>query len=96
MKHAEAAPLPAIARQFLDPKIQKLVGICRVLQQAAGPGRAFYMSCGVAGQLVGVNDSKKAWRWLKLLRARGVLEQVSNGIPGPESETASEWKYLGG
>jgi hypothetical protein len=92
---AGSSPPPAVAKQFFDTRIRLLVSICRVLQMAAGKGRAFYLSYRMAGQLIGVADPKKVQRWMLMLCRRGVLEQVSNGIPGPESVTASEWKYIG-
>jgi hypothetical protein len=95
MERVASSPLPQVAGQFFDSKIRLLISICQVLQEAAGQGRAFYLAYRTAGKLIGVADPKKVQRWMLMLCRRGVLDQVSRGIPGRKSTTASEWRYIG-
>jgi hypothetical protein len=92
MERAASAPPPAVAAQFFKNQIRVLVGVCRVLQEAAGKGGSFYFDCRTAGELIGV-DYKTAWRWLRLLCRRGVLELVRAG--NQADRLANEYRYLG-
>lgn len=95
MRSAQTKPIPNAARQFTDPRVQMLVGICRELQAFVGP-RPFSLSSYQAGKLLGVHN-QQAWRWLHGLVATGVLECMNRGRAGPggAKESASRWRYLG-
>jgi hypothetical protein len=92
MECVAAMPPPAASGQFFKKLIKLLVTICKVLQQAAGKGRAFYLDCRTAGELIGV-DFKTAWSWLRLLCRRGVLKLVKAGSQA--DGRANEYRYVG-
>jgi hypothetical protein len=92
MERVAAMPRQAAAGQFLKKQIKVLVAICKVLQQAAGKGRAFYLDCRTAGELIGV-DYKTAWSWLRLLCRHKVLKLAKTGSQA--GRRANEYRYVG-
>jgi hypothetical protein len=92
MERAAALPPPVAAAQFFKKQIKLLVSICHVLQHAAGKSGSIYFDCRTAGELIGV-DYKTAWRWLRLLYQREVLELVRTGSHA--DGLANEYRYLG-
>jgi hypothetical protein len=88
---AASSPPPRAAVAYDLPAMRQLIAICAALQSYHGPGRAWPLSCRVAGEAVEVGHDTAA-RWLKLLVADGVLELVRRA--GPKgSRLASEYRY---
>lgn len=87
---AKAVEPPAVALEYEQPELRLLVILCRELQRAAGD-RPFYLSCRTAGRLLGV-DHATAWRWLFLLKADGVLDEVCKGSQA--GRKATRYRYL--
>jgi hypothetical protein len=98
---ARNEPLPAAARQFLAPAMQRLVALCKVLQRAADQRGEewFCLSCRVAGDFLGVSRMT-ACRWLGALQRAGVIycppEKVGKLTHGSlRPGDASEYVYRG-
>lgn len=87
-KQALAAPMPAAALQYDEPKLRQLVAFCRELQRTAGE-QPFFLACRTGEERLGVPYSTVS-RWLQLLRLDNVLSEVTKGKRGK----ASEYRYL--
>lgn len=81
--------LPELTTDYDQPEVLLLAGLCRELQRAAGD-RPFYLSCRDAGRLLGVTHVQ-ASRWLFLLVADDVLEEVEKG--DVRTRRASQYRY---
>ena len=89
----EATDDPPEAAQYADsPQVRLLVLICREAQRATGT-EVFFLSCHQAGAYLGVTP-KRAWLWLNMLVADGVLQLVKRGTPGLDGK-ATRWRFLG-
>jgi hypothetical protein len=86
-----AANIPEVAKQYEQPELQRLVALCRILQQGAGD-QPFFLATRVAGELLGVSYPH-ASRWLRLLQVDEVLQLVELGTVG--KRRASRFRYLG-
>ena len=74
--------------------IAKLTTLCRVMQDHYGPGKAWPLSCRMAGSKIGVGHDTAA-RLLKLLAIEGTIELVTPaGTKG--SRRAAEYRFLKG
>ena len=82
--------LPPVAENYEQHPLKILVGLCRELQRATGEG-PFYLACRTAARLLGV-DHTTANRWLFLLVADGVLEEVEKG--NRAQRRATRFRYL--
>lgn len=76
-----------------DRNLQVLVSLCRELQRGAG-GQPFYLSCRTAGELLGVTH-QTANRWLFLLVADGILNEIAKGGTRETARRATRFRYLG-
>jgi len=92
---ATMAAIVAVARQQAPPDadaIAQLVALCRALQAHHGAGRAWPLSCRMAGEQIGVSHDTAA-RLFKMLRAEGLIELVT--LAGPKgSQIAAEYRFL--
>jgi hypothetical protein len=80
-QYAQLQPPPPEAADYDDPRIGRLINLCRQLQQEnerEGPGARFYLSGRVAGTLLGVSQPTAA-KWLKMLDADGLLQVADPG-----------------
>ncbi len=76
---SQQEPLPAIAQAFSVRAIQRLVGLCHVLQRDHADDRGvWYLSCRSAAAVIGV-EYPAAAKFLRLLIQREVLELVEPG-----------------
>lgn len=87
----EQEELPACAVPFEDPRMRRLIAICRVLQRHAGDGE-YYLSCRKAGELLGISH-KTAAIWLRLLEQLGIIRTERKG--DQSTGRASRFRYLG-
>jgi hypothetical protein len=83
--------VPEVAMQFEQDELRLLVAVCREAQRRAGDG-PFFLSCRMAGELVGV-PFKLAWRWLRHLVDEEILDEVSPGSLA--GNRAARYRYLG-
>jgi len=81
---------PAEAGHYEAPAVKRLVGLCALLQQQAG-AEPFYLDARTAAKLL-ETEPMTAWRWLRMLKADGVLVEVEKGKPG----RATRWRWIGG
>ena len=89
-KRAETAPLPEAAKQFTDPKIQKLVGIGFQLQMLAGSS-PFFLSVRDCAKIYGTKRLETASAILNGFVRRGVFQLHKKGSPG--GKMASRFWY---
>jgi hypothetical protein len=69
-----AAPHPVCAAmRYSSAELVHLVGICAELDRIHS-GRSWFLSCRVAGKLLGEISHERAWLLLRLLVADGILE----------------------
>lgn len=85
------AGLPDVTHDYDQSEVLLLAGLCRELQRTAGD-RPFYLSCRDAGRLLGATPVQ-ASRWLFLLVADGVLEEVEKGEV--RTMKASQYRWRG-
>jgi hypothetical protein len=83
--------VPELTNDYDQPEVLLLAGLCRELQRGAGD-RPFFLSCRDAGRLLGVTHVQ-ASRWLFLLVADSVLEEVEKG--DVRNRRASQYRYRG-
>lgn len=89
---ARARELKSVGRQYRDkPLLAELERICLALQQHHGR-RPFFLSCRIAGRLLGVSHVKANDMMRQLVSDR-VLDRVSVGTKA--SRRASEYLYRG-
>jgi hypothetical protein len=90
MSRAVSTDFPEVAKRYQQRPLRLLVAICRELQRTAGED-VFFLSCRTAGRLVGV-DHTTANRWLFLLMADGILDEVVKGDRA--KRRASRYRYV--
>lgn len=95
LNRARAAEVPEFAKRYEQPGLRLLVKLCRELHAVAGRDadgndRPFFLAGSTAAESVNC-DRQTAWRWLRLLVAEGVLDQVQVG--SRKGRQASEYKY---
>ena len=88
IQRMEESSEPAEAQQFLSHATRRLVHLCCELQGLSGDS-PFYLSCRVAGVVVGL-EKTVAWKRLGLLRSCGIIEMVQ---PGTKTR-AARYRYL--
>lgn len=88
LERADTAEPPAAAMKYDSPETRRLVALCRELQRAAGDS-PFFLSCRMAGELLGI-DHMMAWRRLFLLEADGLIQTVK---PGTKTK-ATRYRYV--
>ncbi len=88
IQRMEESSVPAEAQQFTSHATRKLVHLCCELQGLSGDS-PFYLSCRVAGTVVGL-EKTIAWKRLGLLRSCGIIELVQPGTNG----RATRYRYL--
>lgn len=76
-------------------KIQTLITLCKVLQDAVGKDNAFFLSTRNAGNLLQVQP-RTISRWFSGLRADKIVKLVSKGHGRGTHGIASRYKYIGG
>ena len=76
-------------------KIQTLITLCKVLQDAVGEGNPFFLSTRNAGNLLEVQPMTIS-RWFLVMKVDKVVELVSKGHGGKGRGVASRYKYVGG
>lgn len=81
--------LPEVVLDYEDGLLD-LVAFCRELQRAR-PDEPFYLSCRVAGELLGVSEATTS-KWFRGLQHDGILQEVSKGSIA--SGKASRYRYL--
>ncbi len=91
LERAKDYPLPLEAARYDNIKTQTLIALCRQLQLVF-VGRAFFLSCRIIEEYVGIPRSTAARR-LKTLEADGILRLVKKGTR--VTKNASEFLYLG-
>ena len=81
---------------LLSDLLKHLAGLCYLLHQAnlAKGHDGFHLSCRIVAELFEVKPMG-AWRWLRFLVKKGLLEQVKKGEKFSTSGVASEYRYLG-
>lgn len=89
---ANAAPPPAEALTLADPQLQKLVSLCRILAALSQP-EPFFIACRTVQRLFELASHERAARWLRMLQAKGFIEEVIKG--GPDSMKATRYYYRG-
>ncbi len=87
-KQSLADDLPALAEQYPERKLRRLVALCFALQRES-KDRPFFLACRTAGALLGVPHGK-ANRWLRILVLDKVLKLESVGT----RHRASEYRYV--
>ena len=92
-EQAKRSNPPAAAMRYEQSGLRQLVTLCRELQRHAGDG-PFYLGCRTAGRLLGV-DHTRAWRWLFLLKADGVLHESEKGEIAGKRYRATRYRYIG-
>ena len=90
IKRAEMAPLPESAKQFTDPKIQKLVAIGFQLQTLAGSS-PFFLSVRDCAKVYGTKRLETASAILNGFVRRGIFKLHKKGLPG--GKQASRFWY---
>jgi Bifunctional DNA primase/polymerase, N-terminal len=76
-----------------DGATAAIIRLAAALQAHHGPGKAWPLSCDLAGKEAGVSR-QRAWSVLKMLRFEGVIELVTPaGSKG--SKLAAEYRFLG-
>lgn len=88
--HRSREGLPEVVLDYED-ELQDLVAFCRELQRAR-PNEPFFLSCRVAGGLLGVSEATTS-KWFRGLQHDGILLEVSKGTIA--SGKASRYRYLG-
>lgn len=90
---SRCVPPPAAVALYGDDAgpLLLLSGLCQELQRAAGK-EPFFLDCRTAGRLLAVPHTT-AWRWLVVLRADGVIEEVEKG--NQAARRASRFRYHG-
>lgn len=91
LEQAKREPTPKCARRFEDPRMQRLVAVCRVLQRYAGD-REFYLSCRTAATFLELSHEVAA-RWLRLLQQLRIIQAV--GKYERATGKAKRYRYLG-
>jgi hypothetical protein len=97
VKRAKELPLPMASSRYEQDGLRLLVAICRELQRAFGD-KPFFLGCRTAAVAIGLKNSKgepdhvKSWRWLDLLVAHKVLEEVEKGDRA--RRRVSRYRYL--
>ncbi len=86
IKRAEKAPLPAAAKQFTDPKMQMLVGVCFQLQKLAGDSPLF-LSVRDCAKIYGTKSLGTASAILNGFLRRNILRLAKKGLPGGKLAT---------
>jgi hypothetical protein len=82
----QSGELPAIAEEYDEPKIQRLVGLCWHL----GKGReSFFLSTHKAGPLLDVKPMQ-VLRWLRMLQADEHLQLVKTG----NQNTSNTYRWI--
>lgn len=92
---ARSATTPACALQYEDnEQLVLLVKLCRELQRLSD-AKPFFLDCRKAGELIGMDDHVKAWRYLRGLAQETppILHIVSAGSRA--TGKANEYLYLG-
>jgi hypothetical protein len=89
MQKALDGPMPKVAEQYEDGPIRRLVALCHQLDREAG-GKAFFLSCRMAGELLGVHYVQ-ANRWLFLLDHDKVVKQLNKGDPARRRAAEYQW-----
>ena len=80
---------PREAGDYETPQIKLLVALCAELQRQAG-SEPFYLDSRTAGRTIGA-EAVTAWRWMNMLEADDLLEEVETGRPG----RATRWRWKG-
>jgi hypothetical protein len=97
LERVKTAPLPVAALRYEQGELRLLVSLCRELQRESGRS-PFYLACRTAAMSLRVTNSKgdpdhvKTWRWLCLLVAHKVLEEVEKG--DRLKRRASRYRYM--
>ena len=91
LKRADALPIPKAAERYTDPKRQRLVGLCRELQEIT-PNTPFFLSCRTAGDSLGI-EYQNANRWLMLLCEDEILKLDDPGTRGANGR-AARYRYI--
>jgi hypothetical protein len=76
LAEADSSPVPAIAAG-LGKRLRRLASLVVVLQRYAGSSPV-YLGCRTVGRLLGAHHTNAA-KWLRRLRAAGLLELVEEG-----------------
>ncbi len=92
MAAANSKELPPEALRYVTPVIQRLVALCAELGRSSADG-VFFLSCRKAASVLGMSDYKSVARWLRMLAADRLLEELVKG--GPHSNKASRYKWRG-
>jgi hypothetical protein len=87
-KQAEHDPPPPGTDRYKKPYVVALAALCLRLQRRAGRGKPFYLSCRVAGGLMGRHHATAA-RWLGWFRRDGFLSLAAAG----NLTTGASWYY---
>ncbi len=78
LKQAFNSPYPVEAFEYDAPEAQRLVVVCKTLQEISGEGNPFYLSARWAGAQIGTNHVQ-AWRFLNAMQADGLVMKVKSG-----------------
>lgn len=92
-QRTKTAEVPAVSRQFQNPDLRLVVGLCRELQREAGAA-PFYLGCRSIAKLSDDRVSHTtASQWLRHLVRVGILRVAEKG--GPETNKATRFYYAG-
>ena len=93
-KAVEGEPPRIAVMKYPDSRtLQTFVSLCRQLQRAAGH-QPFYLSCRTAGKLFNVSHMQ-ANRWLFVLVADGILQEIEKGGTQKNPRNATRFRYIG-
>jgi hypothetical protein len=89
----EEQPLKAVQLYADEPRLILLAALCKVLQLAArrDGSEDFFLDCRTAGRLLRI-PHKRAWQWLTVLCADGILEVREIGSLA--THRASQYRYV--
>lgn len=91
---ADGREPPAVALDFMQPALRRLVALCAALQRVNGDA-PFFVACKPVAEKLGVHLDTVA-DWLRKLRAAAIIDLVTphqfTGHPGQGK--AAEYRYL--
>ncbi len=92
MEAAKGEPWPSAALRFEDERVRLLVSVCCKLQLLSGPS-PFYLSCRMAGELIGVSHDT-ANVLLRGLGREGILDEIAKGGITARGKLATRWRFI--
>ena len=82
---------PAVALQFTDQRLIRLVNFCKELQRCSG-NQPFYLAVRTVQRLFELPSPRTAQQWLKGLQQLKIINPEEKG--GPQTNRATRFRYL--